>query len=55
MKGIAALHRHVAVGSIATELDLSDDVRFSLESDRLTDIPDWQLRAKKRHQPEWAS
>jgi len=26
-------------------LDLSDDVRFSLESDRLTDIPDWQLRA----------
>jgi hypothetical protein len=33
------------VGSIATELNLSDDIRFSLESDRLTDIPDWQLRA----------
>ena len=40
---------NVRVGSIATELDLSDDVRFSLESDRLTDIPDWQLRATSGH------
>ena len=33
------------VGSIATELDLSDDVRFFLDSDRTADISDWQ-RAK---------
>ena len=35
------------IGSIATELDLSDDVRFSLDSDQTADIPDWQLRAKR--------
>jgi len=35
-------------GSISTELDGSRYVRFPPDSDRIADIPDWQLRANKR-------
>jgi hypothetical protein len=33
-------------GSISTELGGSRYVRFPADSDRIADIPDWQLRAK---------
>jgi hypothetical protein len=49
MRGIDAKSAGATPLIGATELDLSDDVRFSLESDRLTDIPDWQLRARFGH------
>jgi hypothetical protein len=35
----------VRVGSISTELGGSRYVRFPTDSDRIADIPDWQLRA----------
>jgi hypothetical protein len=38
-----------AWGSIATEMDIPRHVRFTPGSDRIADIPDWQLRAKLRH------
>jgi hypothetical protein len=30
-------------GSFATDLGCPQDVRFSPESDRIADVPDWQL------------
>lgn len=44
--GIAAYK--VRIGSISTESGLSGHVRFTPGSDRMADIPDWQLRAYKR-------
>jgi hypothetical protein len=35
-------------GSISTELGGSRHVRFPTDSDRIADIPDWQLRAINR-------
>jgi hypothetical protein len=43
--------REVRSGSISTELGGSRHVRFPTDSDRIADIPDWQLRATSRHQP----
>ena len=39
----------VLLGSIATETGLWGDVRFTPGSDRITDIPDRQLRARSGH------
>jgi len=33
-------------------MDIPRHVRFTPGSDRIADIPDWQLRANKRHQLE---
>jgi hypothetical protein len=39
---------NVSDGSISTELGGSRHVRFPTDSDRIADIPDWQLRAINR-------
>ena len=38
-----------AWGSISTEMGFPSDVRFTPDSDRTADIPDWPLRANRRH------
>src|SRR5882762_1346313 len=38
----------VRVGSISTELGRARHVRFTPDSNRIADIPDWLLRAKDR-------
>src|SRR5712671_365216 len=42
----------VRVGSISTELGRARHVRFTPDSNRIADIPDWLLRAKDRDRGE---
>ena len=41
----ALVRPDVRLGSNATEMDRSRYVRFPPESDRIAEVPDWQLRA----------
>jgi hypothetical protein len=49
--GLRPLRRHVADGSIATELGLPHDVWFSPDSDRIPDMADGPVRAISGSQP----